>query len=162
MKKIAVLAFSILFSLACDTASQRAVSTPPQNQNTVLNPPQGNQVLTSKPDEKSKWTQSGNPIDTKEFDDEIAAAEKNLKAKPKDETAKKALAESYFKRGVALTDARQYASALGDYRRALKLDPTHADAKKWIQQIIDIYDGLNKEYPKEGEEPPPIPFKKGA
>ena len=32
--------------------------------------------------------------------------------------------------------------------------------KEWINQIIDIYEGLNKDYPKEGEEPPALPFKK--
>jgi hypothetical protein len=40
-----------------------------------------------KTDGKSKWTQSGNPIDTTAFDAEIEKAEKNLKAKPKDEAA---------------------------------------------------------------------------
>ena len=106
-----------------------------------------------------KWTQSGDPIDTKEFDAKIAAAEKALKAKPSDESAKKAVAEAYFERGVALTEARQYASALGDYRRVLKQEPDHAEAKKWIDQIIGIYAMLKKEYPKEGEEPPPLKVK---
>lgn len=113
-----------------------------------------------KTDGKSKWTQSGNPIDTTGFDAEIEKAEKNLKAKPSDEAAKKALAEAYTKRGVALTDARQYASALGDYRKALKLDPDNAEAKKWIEQIVMIYESINRDYPKEGEEPPPLPFEK--
>jgi hypothetical protein len=60
---------------------------------------------------------------------------------------------------MALTDARQYASALGDFRRALKYDPSSEEAKTWIDQIIKIYDSMNKEYPKEGEEPPPLPWK---
>ena len=89
----------------------------------------------------------------------IAEAEKALKAKPNDEAAKKTLAQAYFDRGAALTEARQYASALGDYRRALKYDPTHEESKKWIDQIINIYSMLKKEYPKEGEEPPPLPWK---
>ena len=80
-------------------------------------------------------------------------------SKPADAAAKKVVAEAYFERGVALTEARQYASALGDYRRVLKLEPDHADAKKWIDQIIGIYGMLKKEYPKEGEEPPPLPWK---
>lgn len=107
-----------------------------------------------------KWSQDGDPIDTTEFDKTITDAEKAQKADPKDDAAKKELAEAYFKRGVALTDARQYASALGDYRRVLKLDPTHADAKKWEEQIIGIYQMMKKEYPKPGEEPKPLPFKK--
>src|SRR5687768_6559729 len=110
-----------------------------------------------KTETKTKWTQSGNPIDTSGFDAEIERAETDLKAKQTDEAAKKALAEAYVKRGVALTDARQYASALGDYRKALKLDPDNEEAKKWIGQIVGIYESINREYPKEGEEPPPLP-----
>ena len=113
-----------------------------------------------KSDTKTKWTQSGNPIDTTAFDSEIKQAESKQKANPKDETLKKSLAEAYVKRGIALTDARQYASALGDYRRALKLDPANEEAKKWIEQIISIYESINRSYPNEGEEPPPLPFKK--
>lgn len=110
--------------------------------------------------QKGKWTQSGNPIDTAKFDGVIAEAEKAVKARPNDESARKTLSEAYFDRGFALTEARQYASALGDYRRALKYDPNNEEAKKWLDQIISIYDMLKKEYPKEGEEPPPLPFKK--
>lgn len=107
-----------------------------------------------------RWSQDGDPIDTTELDKAIADAEKTRKADPNDGAAKKELAEAYFKRGVALTDARQYASALGDYRRVLKLEPDHADAKKWEEQIIGIYQMMKKEYPKPGEEPKPLPYKK--
>lgn len=108
----------------------------------------------------SKWSQSGDPIDTKKFDDAIAKAEKTASSKPSDEAAKKELAKAYFERAVALTDARQYASALGDYRRAIKHDPSNAEAKEWIDRIVMIYDSIGKSSPKEGEEPPPLPFKK--
>ena len=111
--------------------------------------------------EKSKWTQSGDPIDTKEFDIAIASAEVALKKSPNDDAVKKALGTAYFKRAEALTGARQYASALGDYRRALKHDPSNADAKEWIDRIIMIYGSINRESPPEGEEPPPLPFTKG-
>ena len=109
---------------------------------------------------KTKWTQSGNPIDTTQFDAEIAVTEKNFKAKPADDAAKKALAAAYLERGGALKDASQYAAALGDYRKAAKLDPNSDEAKKWIDQIIKIYDSINRESPPEGEEPPALPFKK--
>jgi tetratricopeptide (TPR) repeat protein len=120
-----------------------------------------NQPLKADPnaDKGGKWSQSGDPIDTAKFDGAIAQAEKAIKSKPADEAAKKALAQAYFDRAFALTEARQYASALGDYRRALKLDPTHEESKKWIDQIINIYAMLKKEYPKEGEEPPPLKAK---
>jgi tetratricopeptide (TPR) repeat protein len=108
---------------------------------------------------KTKWTQSGDPIDTKELDAAIAAAQKELRSNSSEPSAKKAMADAYLKRAVALTDARQYASALGDYRRVLKYDPENAEAKNWIEQIIGIYSSLGRESPKEGEEPPPLPFK---
>jgi tetratricopeptide (TPR) repeat protein len=111
--------------------------------------------------EKSKWTQSGDPIDTTKFDAAVTTAKKTLDSKPTNAAAQKALADAYYDRAVALTDARQYASALGDYRRTLKLDPSNTGAKEWIDKIIMIYDGLRKSYPSEGEEPPPLPFTKG-
>jgi tetratricopeptide (TPR) repeat protein len=107
-----------------------------------------------------RWSASGDPIDTTEFDKAISDAEKAYKARTNDPAAITAAAEAYFKRGFALTEARQYASAIGDYRRALKIDPNHEDSKKWEQQIIGIYGMMKKEYPKPGEEPPPLPYKK--
>ena len=109
---------------------------------------------------KPKWSQSGEPIDTKAFDSAIIASERALSTKPADEKLKKIVSTAYFNRGFALTEARQYAAALGDYRKAYKLDPAKAEAKEWIDKIIKIYDGLKKEYPKEGEEPPALPFTK--
>ena len=105
---------------------------------------------------------TGDPIDTSKLDAAISSAEKDLKSNPSDDSSKKALAEAYFARGFALTEARQYASALGDYRRALKLDPEHEESKKWMDQIISIYAMLKKDAPKEGQEPAPLPFKKEA
>ena len=90
----------------------------------------------------------------------VAGRRPALAGKANDPAAKKALADTYLKRGVALTEARQYASALGDYRRTIKYDPENTEAKEWIDKIIMIYDGMNKSYPKEGEEPPPLPFTK--
>lgn len=177
MKKFAVLSFTALLFAACNSANQQTVNTnvAPNNiaQNTtnstvVSSHSENNSTVKTnstsvpKSETKSKWTQSGEPIDVSKFDAEITKAEKDLKAKPNDETAKKSLAEAFVKRGIALTDARQYASALGDYRRALKLDANNEEAKKWIPQIIQIYDSINREYPKEGEEPPPLPFKEKA
>ena len=104
---------------------------------------------------------TGDPIDTTKFDAAIAKAEKAMKSDA-GESSKTALAEAYFERGFALTEARQYASALGDYRRAIKLDPNHEESKKWIDQIVGIYQMLKKDPPKEGAEPPPLPFKKQA
>ena len=116
-------------------------------------------VNTPSPGTKTKWSQSGDPIDTTELNVAVSNSERLLKAAPS-AAAKKTLADAYFKRGFALTEARQYASALGDYRKAIKFDPANAEAKQWIDQILQIYDSMNKEAPKEGEEPPPLPYKK--
>ena len=131
---------------------QTVISHSTENQTPPANAPSG---------EKSKWKQSGDPIDTKQFDTAIATAEVSQKKSPNDATAKKRLADAYFKRAMALTEARQYASALGDFRRTVKYDSDNAEAKDWIGKIVMIYDSMNKESPKEGEEPPPLPFTKG-
>ncbi len=109
-----------------------------------------------------RFSASGNPIDTEKFDKAIADAEAELKKKATDPKAKETAVNAYFERGFALTEARQYAAALADFRKALKLDPNHEESKKWEQQIIGIYNMMKKEYPKPGEEPPPLPFKKEA
>ena len=80
--------------------------------------------------EKKKWTQSGNPVDMSKLDAEVEKAEKFLKTKPNDEGAKKIVSQAFYKRGFVLTEARQYASAIGDYRRALKYDPRKRRCKK--------------------------------
>ncbi|MDQ6786652.1 MAG: tetratricopeptide repeat protein [Acidobacteriota bacterium] len=174
LKKIAILIFAASVLIGCNSATQQSVNTNASVQSSgnslivsghsqpsnLSNTPQNSGVVIPKSETKTKWTQSGNPIDTSEFDAEISKNARNLKTKPKDDAAKKSLAESYVRRGVALTDARQYASALGDYRRALKYDAGNEEAKKWIEEIMSIYAMLNREAPKEGEEPPPLPFEK--
>lgn len=167
--KLAIIFIGAIFAASCNNAAlpvqsnntsrtNSAASGTPQ---TVIAHSSENQTPNpAAPGEKAKWTQSGEPIDTKEFDAAVASAEKALAAKSSDDKLKKALADAYYKRGVALTDARQYASALGDYRKAFKNDPSKTEAKEWIEKIIMIYDGLNKSYPKEGEEPPALPFNK--
>lgn len=165
--KYLVLAAAISLTLAGCASNQPTVS---QNVNTA-NPTARSekpQTVTAHTTENQSPTNSapyksaamGDPIDTAKFDGTIAAAEKIVKTKPADSEAKKNLAQAYFDRGAALTEARQYASALGDYRRALKYDPNHEESKKWIDQIVSIYKMLKKDAPKEGEEPPPLPFKK--
>jgi tetratricopeptide (TPR) repeat protein len=175
MRKLTLLNILILSSIGCNNATEQTVNTnvsvQESNESAIVSSHSQSQTANvndaaqmptpvQKSETKTKWTQSGSPIDTSKFDAEIIAAEKDFKAKPKGEVAKKTLAESYLKRAVALTDARQYASALGDYRRVLKYDAENEEAKKWIEEIIKIYASINREYPKEGEEPPPIPFKK--
>ncbi len=168
MKYTAIFLLAAL-AAGCDSSSQplaqnSAPSSEPirsgQMQSTIPHTTENQQPGTPVKPTGGKWSADGTPIDTAKYDKAIADAEKVLKAKPNDAEAKKELGKAYFERGFALTEARQYASALGDYRRALKNDPTHEEAKKWEQQIIGIYEMMKKEYPKPGEEPTPLPFKK--
>ena len=162
--RIAILLATAFLMLGCSRAAQPVVTnsnTPARTDRSQTAIAHSSENQTPKPG-SGKWTQSGDPIDTSKFDENIATAEKLVKAQPDDQTAKQALAQAYFERGSALTQARQYASAIGDYRRALKYDPDHADSKKWIEQIVGIYQMLKKEAPAEGEEPPPLPYKKEA
>lgn len=169
--KFIIITILLLASFGCDSAGkpmpQNTNSAPVASKNekpqTAIAHSLENQTPTNAPESgtKSKWTQSGDPIDTKEFDAAIASAEVALNKKPSDDEAKKTLSAAYFNRAEALTKARQYAAALGDYRKALKYDPSNETAKEWIDQIITIYGSINRSYPSEGEEPPPLPFKKG-
>lgn len=99
-------------------------------------------------------------VDVGKMTGDIEAADKNYKQNPKDEKAKDKLAEAYFVRAFALTDAAQYRSALGDFRKGLKLNPNNVEAKAMHDQIIDIFvNSLHRDPPKEGDEPPPMPIK---
>ncbi len=166
MRKITVLVFAVLFSIACGNAPQKVdVNVTTRNANDAVvsshssdNPSADNSTIVPRSDTKTKWTRGGDSIDVSEYNAEIAKAGKNLKAKPQDAAAKKALAEAYLKRAVALTEARQYASALGDFRRALKYDSSNETAKNGKDEIINIYTSMNREFPPEGEEPEPLPF----
>jgi len=163
-----IVLFAAAIIQACSAAAPVAVqnvNTPVRDeraQNTIAHGPTEQTAPVSNSNSSGKWTQGGDPIDTAKYDKAIGDAEKNQKAKPADVSLKQALAQAYFERGFALTESRQYASALGDFRRALKLDPNHEESKKWMDQILSIYEMLKKEAPKEGEEPPPLSLQKPA
>src|SRR5688572_9343839 len=119
------------FLTACNTAptpianSTTANTNRPQRseqmQNSVAHTTENQPPKSANSNSASKMASGGEPIDTAKYDGVIAEAEKAYKAKPNDPAAKSNLADAYFDRGFALTDsaARQYAAALGDYRRAL-------------------------------------------
>jgi tetratricopeptide (TPR) repeat protein len=99
----------------------------------------------------------GEAIDTSEFDAKIKQLEEQAKKKPDDPAVRKQLAQAYLERGNALTQARQYQSALGDYRRTLRYDPNNEEARYWSDTIIGILKQMNREVPAEGAEPRPLP-----
>ena len=166
--KLFIVTLLVSFLIGCSNAAKPVA----QNTNTAAGPPEKAQTAISHSTENqtpapasngaptSKWKQSGAPIDTKEFDTAIASAEVAFKKKSDDPAVKKTLSTVYYKRATALTEARQYASALGDYRRAFKYDSGNTDAKEWIDKIIMIYQSMGRESPPEGEEPPPLQLNK--
>ena len=99
---------------------------------------------------------SGEAIDTSEYDARVSALEEQAKKKPKDEGVRKQLAKAYLARANALTQARQYQAALGDYRRTLRYDPENEEARYWSGTIIGILQQMNREVPAEGSEPAPL------
>jgi tetratricopeptide (TPR) repeat protein len=98
----------------------------------------------------------GEVIDTSEYDAKIKQLEEQAQKKPNDEATRKQLAQAYLERGNALTQARQYQAALGDYRRTLKHDPANQEARYWSDTIIGIMKQMNRELPAEGAEPTPL------
>ena len=165
MKRSIIFLIPFVFVAGCSNAP-RPVAKSDQPVNSAQQTNEARSLLKHGPEESTPKPMNGSgpargggdPIDTAEFDEAIAKAQKA----GSDDTAKKNLADAYFARGFALTEARQYGAALGDYRRAIKLDPDHEESKKWIDQIEGIYSTMKREAPKEGAEPPPLPFKKGA
>jgi tetratricopeptide (TPR) repeat protein len=99
-------------------------------------------------------------IDLSALNDNIEKTKTNFEATQQDTQAKIELADAYFERAFALTEAAQYSAALGDFRKGLKLNPKNKEAKEMHDQIVGIYEALGREVPKEGEEKLPIPFKK--
>ena len=169
MKHFALFLSALIFT-ACDNAGPKpvansnAVNTSQNSaapQTVIAHSTENKTAPMANSNTKTKWTQSGDPIDTKSLDAAIADATKMKVTGPDTESSKnQALAEAYFSRAMALTEARQYASALGDYRRTLKYDPDNEQAKDWVKQIIGIYNDMGRESPPEGQEPPPLRINK--
>ena len=174
MNKFLILSFAALISIGCNsTANQtttantnvavQASNIQPSKDSTVVSshshdaekpvPPMT--ATTDKP-ATSTGSPMAQPIDVAAMTADIEKAEKDLAKNP---NAKEELAKAYFVRATALTGAAQYRAALGDYRKGLKLNPKDEDAKAMHDQIISIFQSINREPPKEGEEPKPLPVK---
>jgi tetratricopeptide (TPR) repeat protein len=101
----------------------------------------------------------GQAIDTSKYDAEVERLKKPAEKKGASEDDRIALSHAYFDRANALTKAKQYRAALGDYRRTLKYDPQNDEALQMAGTIISILRQMGRDIPQEGAEPTPLPFK---
>ncbi|MDQ3373134.1 MAG: tetratricopeptide repeat protein [Acidobacteriota bacterium] len=176
MKKVLILSCLALFSMACNQNNQSPaisnvnVNAQAQKANDVPVVSSHSQtagnvetVPPSKPNSGISASDSSpmtKPIDVAEMTASIEKAEKEFGENQKNGKAKENLAKALFTRAFALTEAAQYRAALGDFRKGLKLSPNDQAAKKMHDEIIRIFESINREPPKEGEEPKPLPFNK--
>ncbi|MGB9177878.1 MAG: tetratricopeptide repeat protein [Pyrinomonadaceae bacterium] len=158
----------LLFTICCALALLSACgnqATPVANQSNA-NPPAANtNAQTAQP---SSTAPAGKmpagvsmavPVDTSHETAEIARLQKQAGKGEPDAATKLALAKAYLARGNALTKAKQYRAALGDYRRTLKYDPDNAEAQQMSNLITDILKQMGRDIPPEGQEPTPLPLK---
>jgi hypothetical protein len=179
MKKAVIIGFLSIGMAACANSAQVATQpTPNANNANVSTPKSADSLVTSSHStDKTSGANNSSPanapktqtespmakaIDVSEMTAAIEKAEKDYTAKQTNPKAKEALAEAYFARAFALTEAAQYRAALGDFRKGLKLSSKNKDAAAMHDRIISIFKSINREPPKEGEEPPPMPFNKGS
>jgi tetratricopeptide (TPR) repeat protein len=176
MKKILFTSLIALVSIGCNnsaptqgqnnTAAVPATSVKKEEVQTVAAHTTENQKPASQTgsvnSNSATPTSGGSPntkaVDVTKMTETIEKAEKEFKAKPKDEKAKESLATAYFQRAFILTDAAQYSAAIGDFRKGLKLNPNDKEAKDMHDQIISIYESMGRSAPKEGEEKAPMPI----
>jgi tetratricopeptide (TPR) repeat protein len=155
---MAVCAVALFFLSACGNepalvSNQTAVTNAQSSSNAYAR--EGSAPARSSQSAPAKAS-GGEAIDTSEYDARVRALEEQAKKKPDDEAVRKQLAKAYLERGNALTQARQYQSALGDYRRTLRYDPNNEEARYWSDTIVGILKQMNREVPAEGAEPTPL------
>ena len=93
---------------------------------------------------------------TAEYDARIEKAAAKADASGASAADKKAASEAYLARANVYRDAgnpRLYKFALGDYRRALRYDPTNREAKEKMDEIVSIYQSMGRPVPTNGLEP---------
>lgn len=174
MKKLAILSVLTFAAIGCSNSAPTQVQNQPTNTNSsakkdemtvmshstesVKTPISTANTNASTSAKSSTESPMAKPVDVSKMNANIEKAEKNYKAKSSSAKSKEDLATAYFERAFALTESAQYRSALGDFRRGLKLNPNDAEAKAMHDQILSIFKSINREPPKEGEEPAPLAF----
>ena len=111
--KILVVSFAASLLIGCNNAgpvqtnanSQNSLPKTEKRETVIAHTTENQSPPSMAPDgnsgQKTKWSQSGDAIDTKEFDAAVAKAQADLKAKPTNGELMTALASAHFKRGVA-------------------------------------------------------------
>lgn len=161
--------FAALALVACGSngtptaANQNATST---NQTTVANTQSSSNNSSARSPSVAASPKVATPqaatsgggefVDTSRYDAEIKRLEEKARKKTPDQATRLALAKVYTDRGDALTGVRQYRAALGDYRRALRLDPNDEQARQMSGTIIGILKSMGRDVPPEGQEPSPL------
>jgi hypothetical protein len=95
-------------------------------------------------------------VETPELDAKIQKAETKAKASGASEADKKAAAGAYFARADfyrAQGQPQLYKFALADYRRGLRYDPSNAEARQKMDEIVQIYQSMGRPVPDLGNEP---------
>ena len=177
MNKFLTLTLTALFFIGCSNSAPQQTQTTTANTNSsnaqkpndlaVVSshsndagkvPTAPHSDKTSSPDNSSSGGSSpmSKAVDVSQMTADIEKAQKEYDKDPKHRDV---LAKAYFTRAFALTDAAQYRAALGDFRKGLKLNPNDQDAKNMHDEILRIFQSINREPPKEGEEPSPMPIK---
>jgi tetratricopeptide (TPR) repeat protein len=175
MKKALVTGF-LAFTLAACTNSAPVGTQSANNTNAAAQRNANSLVTSSHSTEKMPGANNSSPtsapktqtespmakaVDVSKLTTNIESAAKAYQPESKDVKSRLELANAYFERAFALTEAAQYRAALGDFRKGLKLNPDNKDARAMHDRIISIFQSIKREPPKEGEEPPPMPFNKG-
>jgi hypothetical protein len=96
------------------------------------------------------------PVDTPELDAKIEKAEAKAKAAGAGDADKKAAAAAYFERADFYRDQGMpalYKFALRDYRIGLRYDPSAAEAREKMDEIVQIYKSMGRPVPELGNEP---------
>lgn len=97
---------------------------------------------------------AGKPdMDTAALDAKIKLVEAKAQVAGAGEADKRAAAAAYVERGNVYRDAGQpqlYKFALGDYRRALRYDPSNTEARARMDEIVAIYQSMGRPVPTNG------------
>jgi cytochrome c-type biogenesis protein CcmH/NrfG len=154
----ALCSLAALLSCACAGTSSNTNQMTTTNASTQSATPSPSVSAPPATAAQTPTSGGGEAIDTSKYDAEIKRLEKQAGMRPGDDASRLALAKAYLARGNALTQAKQYRAALGDYRRALRYDPDNEEARQWAAMITGIIQQMGREVPTEGNEPPPLPM----